>query len=257
MTEIMVAEAVEIEQLNKSRAERVNELQGMIYSSAQNMVEYAIEIGQILIEVKASLSHGEWMPWCMANLDVKKSMIENYMKMARYSQRVGNLEGVSSIREALKLLEPPKEPKLLPTRVDSTGQRYEPAHVRFTEDGEEEYVDGEYEESEVDDRKVVAVGELNYYEGGEPSVDMLQQAYRDIENCFVALTNMTKNRKESAFYINAIQDGLNTLVGKVNNWIERNPDYLNGVYKPYSMELDHPKREEKRAEKRDDLERMM
>jgi hypothetical protein len=195
MTDIVVAETVELEQLNKSRAERVNELQGMIYSSAQNMVEYAIEIGQILIEVKASLEHGDFIPWVMANCDFNRMQAWRYMKLAEANvSHAIHFEGVTSIREALKLLEPPKEPKQLPTRVDSMGTRYEPAQVRYTADGEEEYVDGEYEDI---DKRVAKAAEVPVRETlvEDNDIEDAIEAFKLIGDALFKITNRARNKK--------------------------------------------------------------
>jgi hypothetical protein len=82
-----------------TEVQRVALLQGTVYKFVMHD-EYSMKL--------TKRYHGSVLP-------------AHYMKLARKyanSQRAVNLEGVSSIREALKLLEPPKEPKLLPTRVD-------------------------------------------------------------------------------------------------------------------------------------------
>ncbi len=65
-------------------------------------------------EVKASLSHGEWLPWLNGEIEsgrlkVKARQANTYMKIASNPQRDADLLEAPSIRAALELLSD-KEP---------------------------------------------------------------------------------------------------------------------------------------------------
>jgi hypothetical protein len=268
--QIEVVEQNDIELVNKARATRVNELQGEIVRSAQNMVQYAIEIGNILVEVKKSLGHGEFLPWVANNCDFRIRMAQNYMRLSENAQRVAHLEGVTSLREVLKYLEEPKpEKNPVPTRQLANG--YE----------EIEVLEGEYEEIErsnyettlinrnpkkLDDefetftRSVSADGSEDSWQVStnkeSDTAKQLSEAFTVIETCFKYLTSIqnpeNKNlarRKEAAYFINAISKGLNHLSSIVNNWIERNPRYMEGDYMIYSDKMDDPIQIEKERSK--------
>jgi hypothetical protein len=70
---VEVAETVE---------EMVNALHRRARSSAISAVEDAIRCGNLLIEQKASLSHGEWKPWVEENCDFSYQAAARYMKAA-------------------------------------------------------------------------------------------------------------------------------------------------------------------------------
>lgn len=51
-------------------------------------VEHAIKAGLALLEAKAQLEHGEWMPWLHDNFAYTVGAARNYMRLARYQDRV-------------------------------------------------------------------------------------------------------------------------------------------------------------------------
>jgi len=227
-----------LEVLNTERAERVNELQSMIVSSAQNMVQYAIEIGQILEEVKSSLEHGDFIPWVMSNCEFSRYQAVRYMRLASNVARAPHLlENATSIREALEIIKEEKEPKQLPARVMSDGTRYEAPTNRYLENGEEEVIDGEYEDTVKAEREYKTEDGINFFKDGETDV-VLQDAFRSIWNTFINLTKTKENKKLAGYYINAIVSGLNKLTKDVNAWVEHNPDFNDGEFRPYSEEAD-------------------
>ena len=46
------------------------------------MAGHAVEIGNLLIEAKEQVQHGEWQNWLESNFNLKKSMAYNFMKIA-------------------------------------------------------------------------------------------------------------------------------------------------------------------------------
>ena len=61
----------------------------------------------MLLQIKASLNHGEWLPWLngeieIGRLAVKVREAQNYMRLATNTQRVAYLEESTSIRAMCK-----------------------------------------------------------------------------------------------------------------------------------------------------------
>lgn len=54
-----------------------------ILDAKQRTVESILSIGQGLLEAKALLSHGEWLPWLTEQVDFSEATAQNYMKLAR------------------------------------------------------------------------------------------------------------------------------------------------------------------------------
>jgi hypothetical protein len=74
----------------------------------QGAVTHAIRAGELLIEAKAQVRHGEWLPWIEANFPGRPRTAQDYMRLARNARRVAYLP---SVREAVAALsEPTGEP---------------------------------------------------------------------------------------------------------------------------------------------------
>lgn len=78
-----------------------------ILAAKQRTVEDILAIGRGLIEAKAVLSHGEWLPWLTERVDFTEWTAANYMKLAR---RFSNLESITNLgyTKALALLALPE-----------------------------------------------------------------------------------------------------------------------------------------------------
>lgn len=88
-----------------SLTDRINEEHRQCKVAITSGLEHAVECGRLLIEQKAELSHGEWIPWIEAHCDFSEQSARAYMQVSRMPkrQRVGDM----SFREALKLLAEP------------------------------------------------------------------------------------------------------------------------------------------------------
>jgi len=65
-----------------------------------------IELGNILLEVKGSMSHAEFLPWCMSNLDFRFYKAVRYMNTAKKYKNKELPEGLELLKEVLELTEP-------------------------------------------------------------------------------------------------------------------------------------------------------
>jgi hypothetical protein len=82
-----------------------NEISGLLKMSLKK----AIRIGELLSEQKASLKHGEFIPWIKANLPFTERTAQNYMRLYQHRDQLKN-ETVSYLTEGYKLLQEPPEP---------------------------------------------------------------------------------------------------------------------------------------------------
>jgi hypothetical protein len=87
-------------------AAEVNELHGELSGLARTSLEKAIRIGELLTEQKASLNHGEWLPWCRENLEFDRTTAFRYMRT--WSSRE-MLHDATSATEAYRLLSQPAQ----------------------------------------------------------------------------------------------------------------------------------------------------
>jgi hypothetical protein len=71
-------------------------------------VEHAIAAGELLIEAKKQVKHGEWQTWLMANCDISERTVQAYMKLARAPLEKRNAVADLPLREALASIAKPK-----------------------------------------------------------------------------------------------------------------------------------------------------
>ncbi|OUM01653.1 DUF3102 domain-containing protein [Variovorax sp. JS1663] len=50
---------------------------------ADEAINHAAEAGKLLLEVKAALKHGEWLPWLEENIFVSARQVQRYMQVAQ------------------------------------------------------------------------------------------------------------------------------------------------------------------------------
>jgi len=90
-----------------SLAAAINAEHDSVERAALSAVEHARRAGALLVDAKAQLDHGAWLPWLAANCpSVSKRTAQAYMRLAKANaQRVAHL----TVREALALLSTPNE----------------------------------------------------------------------------------------------------------------------------------------------------
>ncbi len=89
--------------------EQINLEHQLANSKANEAVQHATNCGLMLLQVKASKQHGEWLPWLNGEIEsgrlkVKARQANTYMKIASNPQRDADLLEAPSIRAALDLL---------------------------------------------------------------------------------------------------------------------------------------------------------
>jgi Protein of unknown function (DUF3102) len=78
----------------------------------QRSLERAIAAGDLLIEAKAQLAHGQWLPWLQEHCQVPERTAQVYMRLARHAPELkSKSETVAdlSVRDAVDLLTEPRE----------------------------------------------------------------------------------------------------------------------------------------------------
>ena len=85
----------------------INKLYQEIEAAGKVMVDKAIRIGELLSEQKASMKHGEWIPWVEDNLPFGRSESANYMRVYSRQDEL-NVQPVAHLKDAVKALCTPK-----------------------------------------------------------------------------------------------------------------------------------------------------
>jgi hypothetical protein len=84
----------------------------------RSAIQHAIAAGERLIEAKALVKHGEWLPWLRENTELPERTARSYTRLARESATVADLP---TVREAVAVLTAPKahaEPESTSTEDD-------------------------------------------------------------------------------------------------------------------------------------------
>lgn len=89
--------------------EQINLEYRLAQNKAGEAVQHAINCGLMLLQVKASLAHGQWLPWLESQqqegkLEIAQRTVHKYMRIASNSPREATLLEATSIRAALELL---------------------------------------------------------------------------------------------------------------------------------------------------------
>ena len=63
-------------------AAKINAAHHAAYGNAQKAIEKAAECGRLLIEAKAAVGHGDWLPWLAANTEISPRQCQRYMQLA-------------------------------------------------------------------------------------------------------------------------------------------------------------------------------
>jgi phage N-6-adenine-methyltransferase len=103
LAEVGLAEAIEREHQAATRAARAS-------------IEHAIRCGELLLQAKALVAHGEWLPWIKSNLSFGPRQAQKYCRLAEHDDLLQMRTPGShlSINDALAALADP-HPKSLST----------------------------------------------------------------------------------------------------------------------------------------------
>jgi Protein of unknown function (DUF3102) len=71
-------------------------------------VSHAIQAGEMLLEAKDKLNHGEWLPWLKDHCSLNERLAQRYMRIARNKAKYAGLSDLS-ITGALALLAPDRD----------------------------------------------------------------------------------------------------------------------------------------------------
>lgn len=96
---------------------------------ARSAVQYALEAGQLLIEAKRRVPHGEWAAWLADNCTVAPRTAQSYMRLARRIPELPNAQRVADLplREAMTAIatSPEAPPKRAQVRAPARREERE------------------------------------------------------------------------------------------------------------------------------------
>ena len=88
----------------------INAEHGHVETYKRNTIQHAIRCGELLLEMKQRVGHGNWLAWVREHFDASERTARNYMEIAK-SAAVADLHDDTTMRSALRALASPSQPK--------------------------------------------------------------------------------------------------------------------------------------------------
>lgn len=88
--------------LAATHAQRIRELHGMAQGAAQSAIEFALQAGLLLTEVKEALPHGEFGPWVQTYCGFTDRTARRYMRLHAHRDVLPTGAGVRESLEHVK-----------------------------------------------------------------------------------------------------------------------------------------------------------
>jgi hypothetical protein len=76
---------------------RINAAHDQAHQSARTAIEHAVECGRLLLEAKAKVAHGQWLPWIEANLSFGVRQAQKYIRLAAFIEQHPNANSNSRL----------------------------------------------------------------------------------------------------------------------------------------------------------------
>ncbi len=91
-------------------AREINTEHGHVEAYKHNTIQHAIRCGELLLEMKQRVGHGNWLAWVEEHFEASERTARNYMEIAK-SAAVADLKDDTTMRSALRALASPSQPK--------------------------------------------------------------------------------------------------------------------------------------------------
>lgn len=98
-----LAPSGELLRSDEDLAREINTEHGHVETHKRNTVKHAIRCGELLLEMKRRVGHGNWLAWVGEHFDASERTARNYMEIAK-SAAVADLRDDATMRSALRAL---------------------------------------------------------------------------------------------------------------------------------------------------------
>jgi Protein of unknown function (DUF3102) len=116
-------------------AREINTEHGYVETHKHNTIKHAIRCGELLLEMKQRVGHGNWLAWVDEHFEASERTARNYMEIAK-SAAVADLSDDTTMRSALRALASRSQSRTarLDPKADRTSNANTNGHIRI-EDG--------------------------------------------------------------------------------------------------------------------------
>jgi hypothetical protein len=87
-------------------AARINAEHEAAGGALKRSLQHAIAAGELLLEAKAQIKHGQWLPWLKEHCQISERTARLYMRVAKNKTEIGNVADLT-VRGAVALLASP------------------------------------------------------------------------------------------------------------------------------------------------------
>ncbi len=94
-------------------AREINAEHGHVETHKHNTIRHAIRCGELLLEMKQRVGHGNWLAWVQEHFEASERTARNYMEIAK-SAAVADLKDDTTMRSALRALASPSQSQKTP-----------------------------------------------------------------------------------------------------------------------------------------------
>ncbi len=167
--------------------EQINIEYQLANSKANEALQHATNCGLMLLQVKASLGHGEWLPWLNGEIEsgrlaVGGRQVRRYMHLASNWTRESNLLEAPSIRAALELLSDKEATEQQGTLIDVDAERKAKEEAELQLEAEKRRTQEFREESNERRKKIRELErQLALVDSAEPEVKVVEKIPDDYE----------------------------------------------------------------------------
>jgi hypothetical protein len=91
------------EDLSNPAVTEINRLHSENCADAENTLKRALRSGELLAAQKASLKHGQWLPWLEANTKINERTAQNYLRVYKNREKLKS-ESLADLAEAYQFL---------------------------------------------------------------------------------------------------------------------------------------------------------
>ena len=126
--------------MSELQTQKIDQLTTEILIYKQQTAQNIIEIGKRLIEVKASLAHGEWGKWLEEKVDFRNETASRFMKVARECANLTSISnmGTGKIFALLDIPQEEREAFIAETDIDSMTTRQLQQAIKAKKQAEQE-----------------------------------------------------------------------------------------------------------------------
>ena len=200
----------------KTHIQEINTLHSNIEGKLKSTVQDAINLGELLTNVKKELPHGTFLNWINDNCNFTDRTSENYMKLYRYKSKIEILSNLPEAYKQIQYLEQEKK-RTETQKAFKRVQKFKSSGIK--PEGWRKNTDDKLYKEEIERDKRI--------EENRKRINKIDNENKSTSNMFDDLLN---NVIEKSKKVNSFKDSIRlSFEGKNDSFIDALIDYLDGL----------------------------